>query len=169
MVAHRAPPQLARANETAFACTHGTPASRRSFLSSSSPLLATLAARARRREGDNGSGVWEPLSGVYGGWTRRGSTRCNSWKGLFRFRFRFEFSFRAGRVCVCVFDSMDTDSRDSSGFSGTMLRLSTVFKDSWRVSLSISLCISIRLVSCSRFNALLWVMCPVFGGSQWRE
>lgn len=62
-------------------------------------------------------------------------------------------------VCTCVYVCARLDSRDS--LSGTMFRLSIVFEDSSGVflSLSLSLCISIRLVSLFRDSTRFRGLC----------
>lgn len=71
-------------------------------------------------------------------------------------------------VCTCVYVCARLDSRDS--LSGTMFRLSIVFEDSSGVFLSLSLSVyRFDLSLVQRFNAVSWVMRPVFGGLQWRE
>lgn len=162
--------QLARANETGFACTHATAPPRLvaglSLFVSLHPLLSPGNLGKRQLEGgggrrDNGSGVWEyvPRSmGVGRGEARarRGAIRG---RGCSAFVFVSNFRFVCVCVCTCVYVCARLDSRDS--LSGTMFRLSIVFEDSSGVflCLSLSLCISIRLVSLFRDSTRFRGLC----------
>lgn len=91
-------------------------------------------------------------------------------EGVVPLSFSFRIFVSCVCVCTCVYVCARLDSRDS--LSGTMFRLSIVFEDSSGVFLCLSLSLSVYRFDLSlvqRFNAVSWVMRPVFGGLQWRE